>query len=400
MSLLTMSPFLLGIFTCIVPSLEAFKILATAPVNPIEEGGILSLHCQVWDLPKDNEVRLLRTLPSGDTLSISVNELVMVTEDDRYFLAKRQLDGGSFVYFMSVMDITQDDGGVYTCKVYNTTKGNMVQIGASSVDFRIEFFPSEPNPICSSSLQGNLEFDAGTEITLKCTSEAAYPAVSLEWSTGPDQVYNAEQEVQDTSVYSELTITLRKRHSNKMFLCTMTSKAFPGRKATCHIGPIQIISNPDDIYTDVPDYVNPKLDINNIISIDTPRRGETDITVVQKPKDCKAFCSSSSTIVFQWIVSTVVAAGLAFIFFIMGVVLLIKYHKTNVNSRPQYDSRSQYACARTERIYSELEGKQQESQNTASYMYLHHSKPLNQDIIVRDTTTGGHYDGNQNVGKN
>ncbi len=379
-------------------SIASFEITATAPVNPIEEFGILSVHCQVWDLPKEHEVRLLRSKSSGDTLSISVKDIVM-TSDERYFLAKRQLEGGSFVYFMSIMDVTREDEGKYMCKVYNTSKGSMIEIGEDSIDFEITYFPSDSELSCSSSTHENkLEFYAGIEITLMCSSEKANPPVSLEWRrTKPGHVYKVTQHERDASVYSELTITLEKRHSGTMFSCRATSKAFPGRMSTCHIGPITVLSNPDNISPDTPDYDNIDDIDDTIISVDTSStREDTDVTIVHKSKDCHAYCSSSS-LLFQWIVSTVVAASLAFIFFILGIILLIKYHRANIPS-DYCSSRSLYATTRTERIYSELECKRQESQNSTSYMYLHHPKPLNQDI--RETASVGNYDSSQNMGKN
>ena len=382
--------FLLTVLGYTIPPVRMFRMLASEPVNPIEETGILSLHCQVWDLPKSHEVRLHRTLPNGETGKISVDETVLA-EDERYFLAKRQLDGASFVYFMSVMDVTREDGGDYTCKVYNTTAGEMSLLGSETVNFGIIYFPTETDPVCTSSSSESLEFDAGAVVTLTCTSEKANPVVQLQWSrTGEDKVYDIEQEEEGDYVYSKLKLTLQRRHNNAMFWCKVSSKSFPEEISTCHIGPFIVHSDPHEITTDIPEIdLIPKV-TNGLIK--HPNDGQdTSVSTEKKPKDCRTFCSSTSSLVFQWIVATIVAAGLALMFFIIGIVLLIKYNNARTTTR------SPYVPSRThDDIYSELEGKRPDN---TSYMYLHYTKPMNSELQIRDSPAR-QYDGNQNLGKN
>ena len=383
--------FLLTVLSYTITPVRMFKMLASAPVNPIEETGILSVHCQVWDLPKSHEVRLHRTLPNGETTKISVDETVLA-EDERYFLAKRQLDGASFVYFMSVMDVTREDAGDYTCKVYNTTAGEMSLLGSDSVNFGIIYYPSETDPVCKSSSKERLEFDAGAVVTLTCSSEKANPVVQLQWSrTGTDEVYDIQQEEEGDSVYSELKLTLHRRHNNAMFWCKVSSKSFPEEMATCHIGPFIVHSDPDDITTDIPE-AGLITKITNDLTKHSNGGKDTSVSTVQKPKDCRTFCSSSSSLVFQWIIATIVAAGLALMFFVIGIVLLIKYNNARTTT-----TRSHYVPSRThDEIYSELEGKRPDN---TSYMYLHYTKPMNSELQIRDSPAR-QYDGNQNLGKN
>ena len=383
-------------------ALSTFRIAATAPVNPIEYNGILSLHCQVWDLPKQNEVRIFRTIQNHDTERISLDEVVIM-EDERVFLAKRQVEGGSFVYFMTIIDVKREDGGEYVCKVFNTSGGKVLEIGADSVRMGIVYFPSESDPACSMSQEG-FEFYAGTQVTMRCTSEKANPEVLLQWArtSGTDGVYDTEQRSNGANTYTELSVTLQKHHSSSIFLCTVSSRAFPGRLATCHIGPIRVISNPNDITTDLPDDNNDKINnpdsIDTLTPTDTPDYSRPGVHIPEpgvKTKDCDAVCSTSPA-VFQWIVTTVITAGIAFIFFIIGIALIIRYNSVRTFRRSA-DHQFGGNATRTERIYSELDQKQQEN---ASYMYLQCKRPSNHDVIVREMPGHtGHYDGNQNMGK-
>ena len=75
-------------------------IVATSPVNPVKEQGLLTIHCQVRNLDDNHQVTITRRV--GDRIQqISVDEDVLGNAvDERVFLAVRQLLDGSTVYFL------------------------------------------------------------------------------------------------------------------------------------------------------------------------------------------------------------------------------------------------------------------------------------------------------------
>ena len=116
-------------------------IEVTSPIERVVEGGILSVHCQVWNLESGHEVSIFRTVNTG-THRISLNGNVPQEVDSRIYLAVRQAHGGSKIYFLTIIEASKQDEGKYECKVINTI-GRVAQIAVDSIDLKVEYFPSD-----------------------------------------------------------------------------------------------------------------------------------------------------------------------------------------------------------------------------------------------------------------
>ena len=71
---------------------------------------------------KEYDVRLLR-VHNGNTEQITTGEsYVQSSIIDRVFLARRSYPDGSYIYFITLVDVSLSDRGKYLCNVYSVYK--------------------------------------------------------------------------------------------------------------------------------------------------------------------------------------------------------------------------------------------------------------------------------------
>lgn len=360
-------------FTMVWHSSAEAVIKATAPLSDVEAGGILSLHCQVTDIQPGLEISLFRTVmkPNGDedTDRISVDSVVTLTEDDRneerIFLAVRQLEDGSVVHFLSIMDVSRYDSGSYACSLNGVENGrHQVEMSYSTVPISVMYFPSEEEPKCSySSTSDTLTMDS--EIVLNCSSEKAYPTVTLSWSTGTStSLHGGSVETRGDRVYSVLRV--RPSGANTVYLCTVQSVAFPGRThSSCHVGPLKIddyIPDSNQNNGNTPVILYPSLTGDQVATSATT----FDLTAnnnnpgAQRPVDCRKVCASSNASVTSiWIIATIAVGSIALVFLLLILILLYKHNKAHQTNNAFYVAH--HPKEPMDQLYSELEYKRNQN---------------------------------------
>lgn len=319
-----------------VPDEQVTEVVAKAPVNPVKVGGIMSLHCQVRNLPEHGHVSLHGTL-NGRMEKLAENEFVLPNIEDRVFLSVRRMEDSSVVYFLSITDVKKSDGGIFTCRVtisHNTQADELVDYASVKLD--VYHVPVETYPLCSTSLSGQqqkMQVKAGTLIRLNCTSETANPAVGIQWSrTGEGRLPGVARKMEQHGMsYSILEFRVSEKENNAMFICTVSSVMFPTFQRTCHVGPIVVESDSPN-RSDQPAPINPGgvLSPTDSYGLTTSKPGDVATPrLTLSREDCLATCDSrdSNSQVFYWILTTTVAATLALIFFTVGMVLLIRYYR-------------------------------------------------------------------------
>ena len=307
------------------------EITATVPVNPVPEGGMLAFHCRISNLEPNHDVAIAKTRGSM-SLRISFAKKILLDDDTRYFLAVRQLGDGSVVYFLSITDVTREEAGQYSCKVLDMTAVD--EVAHDRVGVQVSYLPSDNYPLCANP--ESLTLKSGSSVSYNCSSELGSPNITVEWTrTGVGVVPKARDHYSDKYVTSVLTLQPTLADSGTVYICTITSKAFPDTKA-CHIGPITVTRNPNDV---------------------TGRRHHPMITrstepppkfpAVDKTKTsasyCKEICDDQEDSLFIWMIATVVAACVAFILLILGVMLCIKLKYRTIEPPPHYVKEDIYA---------------------------------------------------------
>ncbi|XP_072046878.1 uncharacterized protein [Amphiura filiformis] len=355
---------------------SATRVIASAPVNPIEKDGILSVRCQVWELENSHDVTLLRTI-SGTVQRLSLGEDVMSNAGDRVFLAVRHMGDGSVVYFLSIMNVERSDEGNYTCSVRGTALGN--QIATSSIRMNVTYFPSDSDPVCESI---PTRVNVGTSITLNCSSDEGFPRVALKWSQAGEKDLRSYNVVKDGRIRSTYSFQVSESDQNSVFLCTVSSKEFPTLNRQCHVGPLTVLSKSGHIIPNLTpervERVTPTPRSNGGVS--SPGL-HYDVYATLSPPNCDQVCAEiTSQSAFYWIVSSAVGFIFAILFLIIVIVLLLKYCRLSNRRHATYMAA---LPSPSEKVYAELDIRRcdnkvymtlEKNENNTRQKYLFHNE--------------------------
>lgn len=356
-------------------------IVATSPVNPVKEQGLLTIHCQVRNLNDDHQVTITRRI--GDKIQqMSVNEDVLGNAvDERVFLAVRQLLDGSTVYFLSVMHATKEDEGQYTCKVEKPGFITDEIIGFDSVDIQIMTFPSKSSPLCN-LVSGSLKVLSGEPVTFNCSSELTNPPVEILWSkSGSKKSFKTNQVHTSERTYAEFHFIPSLQDDGDMFICTITSDEFPLMIQTCHIGPLSVGYNPNG-------KPHRTLPTEDTMQENVPKK-HPDNSLVSPTWDrskCQETCSLITSDNFFWILTFSIAGFLAFLFLVIGILLSIKYYRTRRSLNITAQSLNRYPV---DDMYSELDIKP--VRDGRVYMTLELREKLKNAVHYQETPNNENY---------
>lgn len=363
--------FVLGITWIAIAKSEP-SATVTIPTPSIKETGVLAIHCKIWNLEDYHHVSLSRDL-KGVTELLSLNNIIVAENNDNVFLAKRTLADGAVVYFLTITNLKRSESGKYHCKVIRTADNTV--IASDTVDADVRYFPSEEHPHCNPGTDEKIVVTAGRPVTLNCTSERGSPPVFIQWSkTGTGVLPKGNVVTQDNIAYSELTLTPTRHDDNTLFLCKITSDAFPELESTCHIGPLIVIGGDNTPYTSTPSPT-----VNRI-----PGQSGDDVlsNEIDEPKEsqCSQLCEKSSW-AKQWMVITYSVGALAVILLLMAIVLLVIY-KVAVN-RGRNERRVMRTYKMTDDVYSNIAER-----NHHLYMSLDRNKAMMAQTLNPKLETG------------
>ena len=323
------------ILTMVTDFTNAVSIEATAPVNPVDHGGILSLHCHVRDMESDHSVIIIRSLESGEVEHLSWRETLTSNADDRIFLAFRRLGDGSVVYFLSIMNVKKEDAGIYSCRVMSLS----ALVDEQSLTYNVNYFPVDIYPVCGPSEQ--IYAKAGDVVLLNCTSDKAFPEVTLEWTHSSTKQVSSSTNViyHDSKVSSILRLETTKNDNGAVYVCTMRSEVFSDKVRTCHIGPLYVTPN-SDLDIDLEDKQVDSLPTESELRTKPGQRDTLPgLDESQSPDiqiKCNEICSTlpTSSTHFFWIVAAVTTFIVTFIFFVLLMILAVQYkrNKERMNS--------------------------------------------------------------------
>ncbi len=321
------------------------RISVSVPVTPVDEGAILSIHCQIWELSSEYHVII-----STEKLTLTMSETILSGIPDRYFLVVRQFQDGSSVYFLSVTDVTKADMGVYTCKVVDSSGETFRNLGSESVNVDVASFPTVTDPVCEPL--GKITIYEGSKIKLNCSSEKTIPSVDMSWSqsASAQDSLNVVTSEDNGRLYGVHLLQVSRKHHESIFVCKITSKAFPTRTQTCHVGPIHVIKRPRD--TTLPPSVD-QSDILYGISHEQPVSGDGGVQMIPDSELCNEVCATEDSYTFYWMIATIVTCILAVVFLLVAIVMFIRYWNIPTYAQPKYVIPQKPS----EEIYVDLEGR-------------------------------------------
>ena len=368
------------------------QIVISAPVNPVVENGMLSLHCQVWNVEPGYTVTLSQ-IKDGAVRRITWGKDILSGGfgGDRVFLATRQLHDGSVVYFLTFTEVSRMDKGTYTCAVLTDS---LAQIASHTVHVDVHYFPEDINPVCVPN-ESPVAYE-GVPFRMGCSSEEASPSVKLRWirtGTGKKKNVPLHLETKDKNgmVRAEIEVIPTVHDQDAVFLCELTSPVFPDRLYTCHVGPITVVPSTDYYeeggdgggdWNSSPPPIHPTQKNtavgDNSAGTFAAVPSNTQNAVDQVRPVCQESCSSFSTPVYYWMIATGAASVFAVLFLLIIVAFYIRIRIHNPTKR-----HLQPSFLSSKDVYVEVDQKYDENRLYMSLDRAKH-KTMNSNLTPLD----------------
>ena len=299
-------------------ALTETTVEVSSPLSTVEVGGILTVQCQIWNMETGYTVTIVHTLNERSE-RISTDKVVLPStpQASRAFLAVRAFPDGSMVYFLTLLDAVPSDHGEYSCTISSWFGGSFSEIARNTMQIQVVSFPDNKQPICSSN-PSKLILQEGAGLELVCVSDKTNPMVDLKWrSLTSYKIIPSFNSTRSKTVSFTLRIRAELDYDSEIFMCEMTSRAFPDLIRTCQIGPITVVSS-DETMNDNGNS-GPKDHMP-----DTVNSLQTKAPILTS--GCSEKCSSESQTVFYLTVTTATTCLLFIIFFISTMLMCCKYH--------------------------------------------------------------------------
>ena len=193
----------------------------------------------------------------------------------------------------------------------------------------------------------------GEYITLKCSSASGNPKISMKWVNDDNVISNNQTEIDGRQV-SFLKVLPK---NNAVYLCKITSSAFPSKEASCHVGPVRVIRDQSvSSSTGANEHIPNIPQIVPIVKPPVVTKEDTTLTIQPvSEQECHEECRLLNSRSFYWIITTVVTSLFALIFLIICIILLCKYH--HQSERTYERGRCVSTRPHLQDIYSELDIK-------------------------------------------
>ena len=212
------------------------RLSTSTPIGRINEEQMIAFNCRVWNIEARQSVIITRHTEDIESETLSWDSDILANIDDRFFLAVRSQTDGSVSYFLVVMDVTRRDSGRYICQIFDKSEGRYIAEEGEVIE--VNYLPSSNNPICTP--RKDLTFSPGMA-AFNCTSEAAKPPVTFQWSRVAGGIRIPTESVTKADItYSEIRLNITSEDSGAVFLCTIRSAAFPEFNRKCFVGPIEV----------------------------------------------------------------------------------------------------------------------------------------------------------------
>ena len=306
-----------------VEAADTQVIISTANY-PVTTGGILTIRCQVWNFQQDRfKVNLFRVLNTR-TEQITSGKDIQSSMGQNVFVATRAFPDGSVVYFLTMMDISDNDKGRYLCKIFDFSR--LIYIAEDSMDVQIYSLPPQIYPLCSTIVPNQpIAVSAGDILTLKCTSEKGVPPIVTKWMNTKTARYIATTNKTDGNlVHSESSFLVDSSLQGALFSCEITSSGFPDWKRTCTIGPVTVNSY---LLNNKGSSNIPEPDLGNQVI-----HNSGSIPKLQHNGNCVE-CTTDDMLQFYLTIAIVGTGLLALIFLATTIILCYKYHHISAVAR-------------------------------------------------------------------
>ena len=300
------------------------RVTISSPTKPVVVGGILAISCQVWNIQDDYTVHIVRVLESR-TEQITNGEYITPTAESlNAFPTKRTFLGGSTVYFLTIIGVSNNDQGEYLCKVFDMSSYTVITEDSMQID--IYSYPSNTYPLCTSIPDQTTTFRVRDTLNLKCISEKGVPTIRMKWMNNKIARYIGDRNRTDGNlVHSEAIIRIDESLQGAVFSCEISSTGFPDWKRTCSIGPITV---------SLDNFVQRNSGITtNVAGNNEGSNKHADILKPRLTGTCTSCSPNDDMLQFYLTIATIGTGFLAMIFLTLTIILCYKYHHISSVSR-------------------------------------------------------------------
>ncbi len=350
------------------------RVTLSAPKDIVGIGGVLALQCQVWDIQSHFTINIFRETSTHAEQITNGEDISRPSARLNTFLTKRTFPDRSAVYFLTIADISEGDGGNYLCKVMDLKK--LVYIAEDSTQVNIYKPPAKLYPLCVSTPNQPITLNIRDTLKLKCTSEKGMPPVNIRWiDAGSKRQLQSHSIYDQTLINSEVVIQVDESFHDAVFICEITSEGFPEWKRLCTVGPVTIRS-----------YSSDKVNFQNAV-------GNRDVN--SHPTEQCGQCSSTNDMRGHHLtVATVFMALLATFFLVTTIIMCYKYNSISEQTQRRPTRRAVTSQPTVDPVYVSLQRRPQSTysrrpQSTYSeqeYMTLEDPNNPESKIIVPKET--------------
>ena len=325
------------------------------------------IQCRVWNMQEGYKVNILR-FHNGRIESITSEESYLRSSlESRVFLSTRNFPDRTHVYILTLVDVSYNDQGKYSCSVEHVSEDGTTTIAMDKVMIKIHSFPNIMYPACDSVPRQPITLYQGNKLVLSCSSENGIPTAELIWScTQPDISIISRNTSTTAMVSSEITLISDISYHGTVFTCHLSSQAFPNRERTCNIGPITILST---------ESTAENVDITQSLVPNVAK----DQNVKQNTLEgagCSSQCSpEDEEIVLYLIISTMGASILCILFLTTTIMFCYKYHSISTDAIEV--RRKVPGNDGSEPVYVSLQRRQEYDRNSICSTYMTVEDPSN-----------------------
>ncbi|XP_072030243.1 uncharacterized protein [Amphiura filiformis] len=351
------------------------RVSVSTSTDTVVVGGILAIRCQVYNLEQHLTVNLFHEWNTHVDQISNGHEILRSSERLHMFLATRTFSDTSVVYFVTIVGVTDNDGGDYVCKVMDFTKYTYIAEDSISID--IYSHPAIMYPLCTSTPNEQVTLSENAVLQLKCTSEKGVPQVSMKWINAKSGIQiSSRNTYEDFLIHSEANVQVDLSFDGALLYCEITSDSFPDWKRKCTVGPITIKTHFGDERDNI---VNQQTAITNK-GIQIPRDAENPRFI----QNCEK-CPSNDIMELYLTVATVGTGLLTIIFLATTILMCHKYHSISEQTRRQ-PARVLTSQQSVEPVYVSLQRRPQSTYSEREYMTLEDpNNPENKIILPKET---------------
>ena len=341
----------------------------TSLLKPLTNGGLMAIQCQIWNMQEGYTVDIFRFYNNRVDQITSGKSYLDSSLHDRVYLASRVFPDRTHVYVLTLVDVSYNDQGEYSCRVDHVSRDGSRNIATGKINIEIHSFPNRIYPECDSVPNQPIRLDVGIKLIITCASEKGVPAGELKWDCTHSSVMMLPRNTSTgNTVSSEVTLISDKSYHGAVFTCHLSSPGFPNMERTCHIGPITIHnmeSVADNIHIKQPFPMPPNTGRDHVVKQNS-----------REATGCNSQCSpEDEDIVLYLTISTIGASILCILFLSTTIICCCKYHSISTDTTettravPGYDG--------SDPVYVSLQRRQEYDRNSICSTYMTVEDPNN-----------------------